>query len=62
VIADAHHQVVALDQMVAGLLADDPLLAGDVAFGAASLTEVELRFSARLLDSWAAGRSSLRSE
>lgn len=61
VIADEHHRVVALDQMVAGLLEDEPSLAGDVAFGAAALTEVELRFSTHLLGSWAAARSSLRS-
>ncbi len=60
VTADEHHQVIALDQMVAGLLAEEPDLGGDVVFGAAALTEVERRFSAHLLDAWAAGRPSLR--
>jgi len=58
--ADAEHQVIALDEMVGGLVDQEPHLADDVVFGAAALDVVERRFSAHLLDSWAAGRSSLR--
>jgi hypothetical protein len=57
--ADAVHQHVALDDMVAGLLDDEPELAGEVLFGARALTEIEGRFAARLLDRWDAGATSL---
>ena len=57
--ADEHHQVVALDQMVAGLLAEEPELGPDVAFGAGALMLVERRFTEHVTASWAAGRSSL---
>jgi hypothetical protein len=59
VIADARHQVVGLDDMVGGLLAEQPELAGDVVFGARALTAVEALFAQHLLDSWHDGRSSL---
>jgi hypothetical protein len=59
VVADEVHQVVALDDMVAGFLADDPECAGEVVFGARALTEIEGRFARRLLERWNAGRSSL---
>lgn len=58
--ADAEHQVIALDEMVAGALREEPELEADVAFGGAALDVVERRFTAHLLDSWAGGRSSLR--
>lgn len=60
VLADERHQVVALDQMVRGLLADEPLLGGEVVFGARCLAAVEGRFAGGLLEAWASGRSSLR--
>jgi hypothetical protein len=60
VLADERHQVVALDEMVGGLLADEPCLGGEVVFGARALGAVEGLFTASLLDAWAAGRSSLR--
>lgn len=59
VLADAHHENVALDVMVPGLLAEEPELAGDVVTGARWLTELEARFTRRVLGSWAEGRSSL---
>jgi len=58
--ADERHQVVALDDMVAGLLEREPHLAGDVLFGARCVDLVERRFAGHLLTSWAEGRSSLR--
>lgn len=58
--ADERHQVIAVDGMVAGLLGDEPALAGDVLFGARALQAIEARFAGRVLDSWKAGRSSLR--
>jgi hypothetical protein len=60
VVADAHHEVVALDRMVAAFVRDEPRLASDVVFGARALTALEGRFASALLRAWAAGKSSLR--
>jgi hypothetical protein len=46
--------------MAGDLAARDPALASDILFGAQALMVVEGRFSGRLLESWADGRSSLR--
>ena len=59
VAADAGHQLVACDALAAGLAAAEPGVAGDILFGARALMAVEGRFAGRLLDAWAAGRSSL---
>jgi hypothetical protein len=58
--ADEVHQVVAIEDLVGRLVADEPALAGDVVYGAAAATVVEGRFSAALLGSWSEGRSPLR--
>ena len=58
--ADAGHEVVALERMAAGLVADEPALAADVVFGAKAVMAVEGRLSRGMLDAWADGRSSLR--
>jgi hypothetical protein len=58
---DLVHQTVATDQMVAGLLEDEPDLARDVVFGAAALCVVEARFTRHVLRRWANGETSLRS-
>lgn len=60
VTADERHRVVALDEMVAGLMEDEPFLGGEVIFGARALTAVEGRFASHVLDAWAAGSTSLR--
>jgi hypothetical protein len=60
VVADAHHQVVAATGLAGGLAETEAELAGDIIFGARALMAIEHRFAIRLLDSWAAGRSSLR--
>jgi hypothetical protein len=60
VTADEHHQHLAADGMVAGLVRREPDLAADVIFGAAALGAVEGRFSRHLFDCWSRGRSSLR--
>jgi hypothetical protein len=57
---DAHHADLALNQMVAGIVADEPALAPDVIFGAAALAKVEGRFAHHILRSWDDGASSLR--
>jgi hypothetical protein len=58
--ADAWHERVAQEQMVAGLLDDDPETAGAVGFGARALTFVEAAFARHVLDAWSAERTSLR--
>jgi hypothetical protein len=60
VIADERHQVVAIDELVRGLLEDEPVLGGEVVHGAQALTAVEGLFTAHVLDAWGDGRSSLR--
>jgi hypothetical protein len=60
VIADADHEIVALDRMVAAIERDEPDVAADVLFGARAVLEIERRFTAALLDAWSVGTSSLR--
>jgi hypothetical protein len=59
VLADERHEHVALHELVAGLIDQEPLLGGEVLFGARALAAIEGRFARHLLDSWAAERSSL---
>jgi hypothetical protein len=58
--ADAEHEVIAVEQMVAPLVAREPDLADDVVFGAEALMGVEGRFTRHVLDRWMAGDTSLR--
>ncbi|MGW6308691.1 iron-containing redox enzyme family protein [Streptomyces niveus] len=58
--ADAVHEQVVRHEVVAGLLADEPQLEPDVAFGVRATVLLEDRLAARLLDAWRAGRSALR--
>lgn len=60
VAADTHHAAVAADGMIGGLARSEPHLVNDIVFGARALMAVEGRFAAHLLESWAAGRTSLR--
>lgn len=60
--ADAVHQVVAARQLVEPLVAAEPHLGPEVAFGARAASLVEGSFSSAMFDAWRAGRSSLRSE
>lgn len=60
VLADQHHERLALHGMAVPFAAEEPALAVDVAFGAGALALVEGRFSDHLLTSWRAGRTSLR--
>lgn len=59
---DAHHAQVALEQMVAPMVAADPPLGPDVVFGAVALCHVEARFARQILRSWDGGGTSLRAE
>ena len=57
--ADVHHAAVAAGAMASGLAHQEPAIASDILFGAQALMAVEARFTRHLLDSWAAGRTSL---
>ncbi|WP_225851168.1 iron-containing redox enzyme family protein [Streptomyces sp. HPF1205] len=60
VTADAVHEQIVRREVVGGLLADEPALAPDVAFGADATTFLEDRLAARLLSAWREGASALR--
>lgn len=60
--ADAVHEQVVRHDVIGGLLAEEPHLASDVAFGIDATGHLEDRLAARLLDAWRAGRSSLRTQ
>lgn len=58
--ADAVHEQVVRREVIGGLLADEPHLEADVAFGADATVFLDDRLAAHLLDAWRAGRSALR--
>ncbi|MEV0601922.1 iron-containing redox enzyme family protein [Streptomyces sp. NPDC050315] len=58
--ADAVHEQVVRHEVVDGLLAAEPHLERDVAFGVDATGFLEDRFGERLLAAWQAGESSLR--
>lgn len=60
VVADARHGEAALDEVVGGLLESEPSSGPEIVFGARALKDVEQRFTEHVLESWDAGRSSLR--
>ncbi|MFG3281394.1 iron-containing redox enzyme family protein [Streptomyces sp. NPDC048111] len=57
--ADAVHEQVVRHEVVAGLLADEPSLDADIAFGADATGFVEDRLGEHLLAAWGEGRSAL---
>jgi hypothetical protein len=60
VTADALHEQLAAHDLCEGLSEAEPEVTEDIIFGAAACLAVENRFARHLLDSWDAGRSSLR--
>ncbi|MFJ3860099.1 iron-containing redox enzyme family protein [Streptomyces sp. NPDC090085] len=58
--ADAVHEQVVRHEVVGGLLAEEPGLEPDVAFGCAATGLLEDRLGTHLLTAWGAGRSALR--
>jgi hypothetical protein len=60
VTADAVHEQVVRRDVIGGLLADEPELAADVAFGADATTFLEDRLGAALLAAWREGATLLR--
>jgi hypothetical protein len=62
VVADAHHQTVAADQLAKGLVDQHPDLAHDVLFGAATVMALEGEAARRMMAAWERDQSSLRPE
>jgi hypothetical protein len=60
VTADALHEQLAAHDLCGGLAEAEPELTEDIIFGAAVCLAIDARFARHLLDSWAAGQSSLR--
>ncbi|MEW2633030.1 iron-containing redox enzyme family protein [Streptomyces sp. NPDC048389] len=60
VTADAVHEQIVRRDVIGGLLADEPSLAPDMAFGIAATSRLEDRLSDRLLAAWRNGSTSLR--
>ena len=58
--ADAHHEVVAANDLAQGLAVDEPGLVDDILLGAQAVTNAERRLADHLLETWADGRTSLR--
>ena len=58
--ADAVHENIAAVDLAGGLIRQQPEMAGDVILGARALAELDARWSRHMLESWDAGRSSLR--
>jgi hypothetical protein len=57
--ADAVHEQIAAHDLAGGFARAEPELAGDVLFGARCALALDARWARGVLDSWAAGRSSL---
>ena len=60
--ADAVHEAVAANDLAGSLVAAEPGLEDDVLLGARALLLTESAFAGHLLQSWEAGRSSLRQD
>ncbi|WP_411104083.1 iron-containing redox enzyme family protein [Streptomyces sp. cmx-4-9] len=58
--ADAVHEQVVRHEVIGGLLADEPDLEADVAFGCAATVLLEDRLADHIRTEWEAGRSALR--
>ncbi|MER6779583.1 MULTISPECIES: iron-containing redox enzyme family protein [unclassified Streptomyces] len=59
--ADAVHEQVVRHEVIAGLLADEPGLEADIAFGCAATVLLEDRLAIHIRQAWDRGRSALRS-
>lgn len=58
--ADAVHEQVVRHEVIGGLLADEPALEPDIAFGCAATVLLEDRLAAHIRDAWDQGRTTLR--
>ncbi|MFC9699362.1 iron-containing redox enzyme family protein [Streptomyces sp. NPDC056943] len=59
--ADAVHEQVVRREVIGGLLADEPALEPDIAFGCAATVLLENALDAHIREAWRSGRSALRS-
>ena len=59
VAADVVHERIAKDELVAGLVDQDPTATGTILFGVLALAAIERGFLSRLLNRWAVGETSL---
>jgi hypothetical protein len=59
--ADAVHEQIACYDLAGQLASSEPILIGDILFGAGAALATDSLVAEHLLDSWARGRSSLRS-
>ncbi|MFD8970921.1 MULTISPECIES: iron-containing redox enzyme family protein [unclassified Streptomyces] len=59
--ADAVHEQVVRREVIGGLLADEPALEPDIAFGCAATVLLENELGAHIREAWRSGRSALRS-
>jgi hypothetical protein len=57
--ADAHHEVIARNDLAVALATEKPMLAGEIVFGARVLELVERHFAAHLRAAWDRNRTSL---
>jgi hypothetical protein len=62
VVADAHHETLAAQELAAGLAAQEPALTADILFGARAVMYAEGLLANRLVGAWTRGRSSLRED
>jgi hypothetical protein len=60
VVADAHHQQIAADELAAGLVEQQPDSATVVLWGADTLAWTEAKFSEHVFRAWRSGTTSLR--
>ncbi|MFB7864365.1 iron-containing redox enzyme family protein [Streptomyces sp. NPDC056069] len=58
--ADAVHEQVVRHEVIGGLLADEPALEADIAFGCAATVLTEDRLAHHIRQAWEQGRSALR--
>ncbi|MFD8025227.1 iron-containing redox enzyme family protein, partial [Streptomyces lavendulae] len=58
--ADAVHEQVVRHEVIGGLLADEPALEEDVAFGCAATVMLEERLACHIRQAWDHGHSALR--
>ncbi|MCB8901098.1 MULTISPECIES: iron-containing redox enzyme family protein [unclassified Streptomyces] len=58
--ADAVHEQVVRREVIGGLLADEPSLEADIAFGCAATVHLEDRLAEHIGAAWGEGRSALR--
>ncbi|MEU9253673.1 iron-containing redox enzyme family protein [Streptomyces sp. NPDC048270] len=58
--ADAVHEQLVRHEVIGGLLADEPDLEADIAFGCAATVLLEDRLAAHIRTAWEQGRSALR--